>query len=332
MKTLSRNQKVTEIARKVTAAAVIAGFVLAPATGSAGLLDKAKSRVQQAATNVTEFKNNVQAKVEDVKDKVEELDSEGLEQTKEMVASMLQFVKKIQAGYKDFAGTDNCGQNSPCGAFRAQLRKMIESFANLPEELPFVEAIPPAVKQLEEMAQLVDHMPPPILYATEKVLGTMFDEVQYRLEVVRFAAAQIPQLPTMGELSHATAYSTAGDRTTANTRNSSTSTRGSSTNSSSTGFPFCSKLLDTGKPHIELLLASIKALHETLSDIATLLPNEQTVGVSFVGGVTVSIKNPPKGALDAIILIARTMERKLTLKMAVTKSVCALAGYTPPSN
>ena len=332
MTTLKRNQKVTQVARKVTAAALIAGFVFAPATGSAGLLDNAKSRVQQAAGKVTELRNSVQAKVEDVKDKVEELDSDGLEQTKEMVASMLEFVKKIQAGYKDFAGTDNCGQNSPCGAFRAKLRKMIVSFANLPQELPFVETIPPAVKQLEEMAQLVDHMPPPILYATEKVLGTMFDEVQYRLEVVRFAAAQVPQLPTMAELSQGAAYPSSGDRTAVNTKNSSPSTRSSSRNSSGTGFPFCSALLDTSKPHIELLQASIKTMHETLSDIAAMMPNEQTLGVSFVGGVTVSIKNPPKGALDAIILIARTIERKLTLKMAVTKSVCALAGYTPPSN
>lgn len=328
MKFVENNKKITTAARNLSAAALIAGTVCIPATGFASLFDAAKSRVAQARSQVTELKNDVQANVEEAKEKVEGLDTEGLEQAKEMVASMLQYVKKIQAGYQDFAGTDhNCAPSSPCGAFRGQLRTMILSFANLPQELPFVESVPPAVKKLGEMARLVDQMPPPILYATEKVLGSMFDEIQYRLDVVRFAAGRIPQLPTMAELSQAAASPSSINPTATSTRSSSRSI-----GTPASGFSYCSTLLVTAKPHIELLLTSIKALHETMSDIAGMMPNEQTLGISFVGGVTVSIKNPPKGALDAIILITRIMERKLTLKMALTKSVCALAGYTAPGN
>lgn len=324
MKTFETNGKITKAVRNVTAAALIAGFVFMPATGSAGLRD----RVQQARNNVTELKNKVQVKAEDLQDKANNLDAEGMKQMKEMVESMLQFVKKIQGGYKDFAGANQCDASSPCGAFRGQLRAMILSFVNLPQDLPFVEDVPPVVKQLKEMARLVDFMPPPILYVTEKVLGNMFDEIQYRLDMVRFAAARIPRLPTMAELAQAMAYSPRANSTPATARDA------RSTNNSAAGqFPFCAATLDTAKPHIELLLTSIKALHETLSDIAGMMPNERTIGISAIGeGATVTIKDPPKGALDTVILLAKTMERKLTLKLAVIKSVCAIAGYTPSSN
>jgi len=328
MKTVEHNAKMIKVVRQFTVAAVIAGTALFPGEGSAGILDKAKAAVQQASGRVTELKNNVQAKVEGIQDKVEELDGEGLEQVMETVGSMLQFVKHAQAGYKSFVGTEKCAASSPCGVFRAQLRNMIVSFVTLPQDLPFVETVPPAAKQLEEMARLVDHMPPPMLYAAEKVLGNMFDEVQYRLEVLQYAASKLPTMPSMSDLAQATADSSLATSKSPATK-SNANTRSST---SKKDYPFCSKVLADGKPHIDLVQVSLKAVHETISDVSGMMQNEQTFGITVLGGGTISVKNPPKGALDAIVLVLKLYERKLGLKVAVINSVCAMAGYTPTSD
>ena len=310
MKALKQNATFTQTVRKSTAAALIAGLVLVPSVSSAGLLDRA----QQAKAKVTQLKNKVQAKAENIQDKAEDFKGEKIEQLMEMVTSMLDFVRHEQQGYKNFVGGNKCGRNSPCAGFRTQLRETFETFVRLPEELPFVETTPPAIKQLAKIAKLVDHIPPPMLYVAEKVLGNMFDEIGYRLEVVQYAAAKLPSLPSMAELAQLTANSP-------QTKNTSTSQQ------SKSAYPFCSAVLDTGKPHIELLQTAINALHETISDVASVLPNEQTVGITVLGGGTVSIKHPAKGGLDVVVVVIKAIERKLTLRLALVKSVCSLSGY-----
>ena len=223
---------------------MIAGAVVGPSTASAGLADK----IQQARGNVTELRNTVQGKVENIQEKIEDVDSEALEQVGEMVQSMFEFVKQIQAGYKEFVGADKCGTAS-CGVFRTQLRSLMQGFLALPSELQFVEHVPPAVRQLEQMVKLVDFLPPVILFASEKVLGNAFEEIRYRIELVRYAASQAPRLPTMDELSQASARSATAQVSTRGTNQTLTRT----TTDPDPSFPYCTAILDTGKPHIELL-------------------------------------------------------------------------------
>jgi len=313
MKTFQPNFNIANVVRSATAAALIASFVFIPANSSAGLRD----RVQQARSDVTELKNKVQGKLEDVKDKVEDLNGEGLEQLMETVASMVEYVKNAQAGYKDFVGAQKCAANSPCGGYRAGLRKMIESFINLPKELPFMEHVPPAVRQLEKIVKLVEFIPLPLLYASEKVLGNVFEDIQYRLELVKYAAGQMPRLPTMTELNHASADSS---------RSSSTLSRSSSAPSSTT-FPYCTAVLDTGKPHIELLAKSLEHLGDFLWDLADMMEENKTVVVNAVAGGGTSVKNPVKENTQRIGFVIKTIRQVVELKVAATASICAAQGY-----
>jgi hypothetical protein len=311
MKTVEHNSKITKVVRQLSVAAVIAGTALFPRVASAGILDKARAVVQQVS-------GHIQAKVEGIQEKVEGVDGEALEQLMEIVTGMFEHLKQTQAGYKEFVGADRCGPSSPCGAFRAQLRKMIESFIQLPRELPFLENIPPAVQQLEKIAALVNHMPPPILFASEKLFGNMFGEIQYRLEMVRYAAAQIPRLPTMSQLSQASAFSGSPARN----RNA---------NEDPKDFPYCSALLDTGKPHIELLAKSLEHLGDFVWDVADLMEDSKTVGANVTvvagAGATTSVKNPVKATTQVIGLVIKTVRQVVELKVAATASICALKGY-----
>jgi hypothetical protein len=307
MKTSNPTAKINQAVRSVAAAALCAGLLLTPAISSAGLAD----RFQQAHGKVTELKNKVSTKVDNVKEKIEALDSDGLEQLMETVGSMLAYIKEEQAEYKSFVGSDKCGPSSPCAVFRGQFRKLIESFISLPKELHFIEAIPPAVRQLEKVARLIDRMPAPILYAGEKVLGNAFEELQYRLQLVRYAALQVPRFPTMAEIGHASAsYSTK-----------------SSDRSSASQFPYCTALLDNGKAHVELLTKSLEHLGDFLWDLADMMEENKTVVVNAVAGGGTSVKNPAKGTTQLIGFIIKTVRQVVELKVAATASICSLKGY-----
>jgi hypothetical protein len=318
MKSSERNSKLFEVARRLSATSLIAAMLIVPANASAGPLAELKSRLQQTAANVTELKNNVQSKVDSIKDQVEGLDGEALEQLMETVGSMLQYVKQAQAGYQNFVGADRCGLSSPCGVFRGKLRKLIETFVALPKELPFVEQVPPAVRQLEVVAKLVDHMPAPILFGAEKVLGNVFEEIQYRLELVRFAASQAPRFPTMSELSRASTTMSAP--------------RGTKTSNAEpvADFPYCTAILDTGEVHVELLAKSLEHVGDFLWDLADMMEENKTVVVNAVAGGGTSVKNPAKGTTQLIGFVIKTIRQVVELKVAATASICALHGYKAP--
>jgi hypothetical protein len=324
METIKSEAKVAKAVRTLTASALIASFVLMPATSSAGLMDK-----------VTELKNKVQAKVENVKGKIDDLDGENLEEFLETVKSMVRFVKQSQADYKTFVG-DKCGASSPCGMFRTEFRKTIESFMSLPHQLHFIEHVPPAARKLGNVVKLIDIMPPPILYASEKVLGNAFEELQYRLELVRYAAAQVPRFPTMAELSDASVSSSV--RVTANDKGGSPNggNRPSNTPPPAAAqepfpeFPYCNALLNTGKPHIDLLAKTLEHVGDFVWDLADTMEDSKTVGVS--PGATSSVKNPTKGMTQTVGLVIKSIRQVVEITVAATASICAQKGYKAPAN
>jgi len=322
MKTLTITS-ITKAVRNVSVATLIAGMVVVPSTASAGLADK----IQQVRGNVTELKNNVQKKVENVQDKIEDIDGDGLEQIKDDIESMFRFIKQTQASYKEFVGADKCGVRSPCGVFRTELRSMIQSFVALPGELEFVEHVPPAVRQLEKMTKLVDFLPPPILFASETVLGNAFDEIRYRIELVRYAASQTPKLPTMDELSQASARSTA--RVSSGDTNP-TLARTTTTTEPDPSFPYCTKVLDTRKAGRELLTTVLEHLGDFVWDLADTMEDSKAGGTS--PGVTSSWKNPSKATVQKAGLIIKGIRQVIEIKVAATAAICEKNGYKAPAN
>jgi hypothetical protein len=338
MKTSANNRKGTKAVRNTIAAGLIAGVVLGPSAASAGLADK----IQQIRGNVTELKNTVQGKIENIQGKIEDMDGEGLEQLTETVRSLFEFVKQAQAGYKEFVGADKCGASSPCGAFRTEFRNLIRSFITLPQELPFVEQVPSAVRQLEKMVPLIDILPPVILFASEKVLGNAFEEMRYRLELVRYAASQMPKLPTMAELSRASADSTtpraatsASDQTGSKGKKSPKNPSGANSQQPTDpevepvpSFPFCVKVLDTGKPALELFTKTIEHLGDFVWDRADMMADTNTAGTA--PGATTSWKNPSKATVQTVGLVIKGIRQVVEISVAATALICANHGYKAP--
>ncbi len=317
------SQSISKQATRGRRFAVVAAVTLAvamPATGQAGLFDKAKQGAQKFASTVTksgkgsaapanpieQVKNDVRKTVEKVTEigngvvriqgqvnqLVGNLHGEGAEQIKEVIQSTLQYLQHVQADYADYVAPDNCGASSDCGAFREDLRDMIDGFVALPGELPFVERVPAAVKQLRKFSDLVEFIPPPILFASDNVVGDSIDDIYALVEVLLAAAESLPEIPKARDIV---------------------------TLSKATAAPYCSTVI--GNPHIALVQVLMNNLAATLSDVAGLMADEKDVTVATVG---TNVKNPAKAVFEVIVLVLNTMTRDLENRIALLNSTCAI--------
>ncbi len=65
------------------------------------------------------------------------LRSGGARQMSNSVRSTLEFLQESREQYEDFAGTNDCDVDSPCGYYREKLHGLIDDVIALPRELPF---------------------------------------------------------------------------------------------------------------------------------------------------------------------------------------------------
>lgn len=281
--------------RPVSRAALIAVAVSLPVTAQAAPLDQLQSRVDQTHKQVKKINNRVAGIAKDMDEKRALMQEAGIEELQDTIRSIIQYMRHAQAGYQDFVAPDNCGRRSACGTFRDSLHDAILDFAELPQSLPFVEKIPSSVERLYAAADVVDYIPPQILYASEKAIGDSLDEVHALVEMLRSAAQRVPSLPTKDEIRAAIAQSSSAGMGRA-----------------------CA--IDTESPHILLVLQILDHTGSTLSDVADLMQDEVT-GTVAAG---TSVKNPEKAAFQAMAFIVTNMKRNLETRLALLTSVCAI--------
>jgi len=296
MTTTTHTSKKFASIRKATHATVIAAVLATPFAAHAGPIDRVKSRVEQTHAQVRAIRGRVNAIYNDIQEKRDMLGAEGKEQLIEAIRTTVEYMQHARADYTDFVGADNCGAGSECGVFREQIQGMIKGFIALPTELPFVESVPPVVRRLEKVADLVNHMPPPVLYVTEKSVGAPLESIKEQVETVRAIAAAMPPIPTIREINE----------------------MGQNANQQ-----YCETLI--GNPHIELMQVALDNLSSGMSDAAGLLPETLDVTVAAFG---TNIKFPPKAVLQTLSLVVKVIERKLKLRLAFVKSRCAITGVT----
>jgi len=282
--------------RKITLTAIAAAILATPFAAQAGPIDRVKTRVEQTHAQVRAIRGRVNAIYNDVQEKRDMLGAEGKEQLIEAIRTTVEYMQHARADYADFVGADNCGAGSECGAFREQIQGMIKGFIALPTELPFVESVPPVVSRLEKVADLVNHMPPPVLYVTEKSVGAPLESIREQVETVRAIAAAMPPIPTIREINE----------------------MGEKANQQ-----YCETII--GNPHIELMQVALDNLSSGMSDAAGLLPETLDVTIAAFG---TNIKFPPKAVLQTLSLVVKTIERRLKLRLAFVKSRCAITGAT----
>lgn len=299
MFTKTENTKTFTPVRTATHAVLVAVFLAAPfaapSTAQAGPIDKIKTRVEQTHKNVRAIRGRVNAVYGDLQEKRQMLGAESKEQLVEAIRTTLEYMQHARADYAGFVGPDNCGTASDCGAFRGQIQDMIKDFIALPAELPFVENVPPVVNRLQKISNLVNHMPPPVLFVTEKAAGAPLENIKEQIETVRAIAAAMPPIPTIREI---------------NEMNKQTAKQ------------VCTTVIDN--PHIDLMQVALNNLSSNMSDVAGLLPETLDVTVAAFG---TNIKFPPKLVLQVFSLVVKSVERKLKLRLAFVKSSCAVMGF-----
>lgn len=281
--------------RKITHTAIVAAILVTPFAAQAGPIDRIKTRVEQTNAQVRAIRGRVNAIYNDIQEKRDMLGADGKEQLIEAIRTTVEYMQHARADYADFVGADGCNSGSECGAFREQIQNMIKNFTALPTDLPFVESVPPVVSRLQKISNLVDHMPPPVLYVTAKSVGAPLENIATQMETVRTIANAMPHVPTIREINEM------GD---------------------ATAKQVCSRVIDN--PHIALMQVALDNLSSALSDVAGLLPETLDVTVAAFG---TNIKFPPKLVLQVFSMIVKSIERKLKLRLAFVKSSCAILGY-----
>lgn len=282
--------------RRITHTAIVAAILVTPFAAQAGPIDRIKTRVEQTHAQVRAIRGRVNAIYNDIQEKRDMLGADGKEQLIEAIRTTVEYMQHARADYADFVGADNCGSASECGAFREQIKEMIKGFVALPTELPFVESVPPVVQRLQKVADLVDHMPPPVLYVTKKSVGAPLESIKEQVETVRAIANAMPTIPTIREINEM----------------SKTGTQ-----------QYCTTVIDN--PHIELMQVALDNLSSNMSDAAGLLPETLDVTIAAFG---TNIKFPPKAVLQTLSLVVKKIERRLKLRLAFVKSQCAIMGVT----
>ena len=283
--------------RRFAAAVAVAIAVTLPAAAQAGPIEQVKARIDKTYNKVVDTSKRVANMQAQLRQLVSNLHGEGAEQMREAIQSTLQFLQQQQAGYADFVAPDHCGPASDCGAFRAELYDLIQDFAALPSDLPFVEQVPAAAGQLQEVAGLVDFLPPPALYAANQVLGAQIGEIHDMIAMLQDAVVAMPEIPTLAEIVQMNV---------------------------ATAEHYCSTI--PGNPHVELVQVILLNQANRLADVADM--TQETIDI--VAAVGTNLKNPVKFALQLIAFIPKELERQITFQNAAPWSHMKPVPEWPP--
>lgn len=284
----STNSRNRKLIRTVTAVVLVSGSLAMPMPASARMLDAIHDKV-----------NSIRAQVGQIVDGMREtrgaFRSGGAREMLNSVRATLLFLKESREQFQYFRGSNDCDVGSPCDAYREKLHDLIDDITELPQELPFVDNSSSRKNPLENAHTLIDRIPTFVLYASANTIGDAIDNVLERTGTLRSVVAELPELPTLYEL---------------NTMND---------------LAICETV--PKNPHIALVGVVLDNLAGTLSDMAGFMQDNITVGVTAVGGGTVSIKNPTKFTFQIMAFRFKTWKRKLAFKQALVTSTCAIAGF-----
>jgi hypothetical protein len=112
---------------------------------------------------------------DDLRDQLQRLQSQGLE-IKASVADILAWLQARQGPFKTFIGgdlSDRCGPGSPCDWFRSDLKSLVGDLSLLSDRFPAIEKL--GVGDGYVMQQIIDRLPPFVLFATYEAMQRMPD-------------------------------------------------------------------------------------------------------------------------------------------------------------
>ncbi len=137
--------------------------------GHAQAADWGQDKIDTIIGNVQDIWDTVTGNVKDtaadLKRQLTSLQQQG-DTLKETVADILGFLQHRRKPFQDFVngGAGRCGEGSPCWNFRMDLEIFVLDMADLKPKFPQIEQ--QGLGDGELLADIVDHVPPLILFVT----------------------------------------------------------------------------------------------------------------------------------------------------------------------
>lgn len=311
----------TQIRR--TAVSIATALTLAvPGLASAGLADRAKTRVQTAKTNASALVNKVQENrpLENAKDAAADIfqdvqDMQVLEQFKES----MHLIKHMQTHYQHFSGGQGCG--ATCSDFRRSLKNTFDNFASLAGDVPALSGNTQLVYNLQRTSTLVDYIPSRALYLMWQTMSAKTAEFESMSGEIRQMLDALPPLADPTSFSPNPAHDAAAARSTAGSGNGG----------------LCAWARQEDKPRIELLQARLEWMGWALEKVEGMIPDVETkaetgasAGAAVANGtasVGASVKptDSLKIGLKTLATVPQSINWAIKINMLRAKVTCTAA-------
>jgi hypothetical protein len=157
--------------RHLLAIGLLAFAVQAQANWVDDTVDEVIDKVRAIWTTVT---GDVKDTAADLKRQLTALEQQG-DTLKETVTDVLGLLQHRRKPFQDFVngGTERCGEGSPCWDFRMDLEIFVLDMADLKSKFPQIER--QGLGNGELLAEIIDHVPPLILFAIYETLRLVPD-------------------------------------------------------------------------------------------------------------------------------------------------------------
>ena len=312
--------------RRITVCAATALAISLPSIASAGIFDKAKSKVQGSVVHLSNVGNELRAKdpiANAIKNGFKNAsgklpDAELIELVKqlnlvEQLKNTMALMQQMNADYRNFSG-GNFGCEGECKAFRKELKDTFNDFLTLVEEVPVLNNKPGLFETVARVADLIDVVPPRALYLMWQALDAQIDELRAAADSIH---ALLAALPPLEDVSNIAAYA---DRSGSQAANSQA----------------CEWAKIADEPFVALAQAELERIAWVLTTVEGLVPDVEVkaeagaeagaavANVTGAAGASLKPTDAIKISLKVLVMVPEAINWSIKLNGLRAKAICAI--------
>lgn len=317
-------QNPSQIRRTMISAAMVLALSL-PSVATAGVLDRARTGVQNAKPNAGKVVSIVRKKrpvATALKNAGQNMPGAELFEMvqqlelKEQLRGTIELIQQMQADYRSFSGGVT-GCAAECKVFRNELKDLFTDFLFLVEDVPVLQKRAHLIDNLERLSSLIDYVPPRALYLMWQATGDQLAQLRMTAETIR---QTLNTLPPFIEVSDVLAAVKGAGTTVTNSA-------------------VCAWVSKADKPVVEWIQAELEGLAWGFKTIGGFIPDITVKGEAGASagaavangtasaGAGVKITDPIKIALKVAATVPEAINQAIKVNTARAKLVCAGAAF-----
>jgi hypothetical protein len=299
--------------RRTTICIATAIAICLPGIAAAGPFDKIKSRAQKVKSNAAQVVNIV-GKKRPLANALQNA-AQNLPDPAEIFAMLkeLELKAQLQGAIETMRQMNADYANFPADQFRGDLKAVFDDYLSLAQEVPGLNKRTGLIDNIRRASNLVDYVPPRMLYLMSQTLGDQIYELGTAAENIRQMLNALPPFVDAADIWDYANMKGAFDASN----------------------PICGWVDLKDKPFVEWVEAELKRIAWILKTAESLIPNPEVkvegggeAGIAVVNaaanaGTTIKPLQPVHTALKVVAVIPEAINMAIEVNMARAKLVCA---------